>query len=122
MLALRRGFREVVVADEQFDGTNMGSDIHVMLAERFHATVGPIPTQKLGGQQKPWSSEMRAQHVDRIGTRKMHIPSDLVVDRGASSVSGSLILGFPCTPYPRPRNFPENNISNINMLNSTLAI
>jgi hypothetical protein len=47
---------------------------------------------------------------------KRHIPSDLVVDRGAFSVRGSLILGFLCKPYPRPRNFQENNISNINML------
>jgi hypothetical protein len=39
-------------------------------------------------------------------TGEKHIPSDLVVDRGASSVRGSLILGFPCTPYPRPRKFP----------------
>ena len=42
-----------------------------------------------------------------------------MVDRGASSVRGSLILGFPYTPYPRPRNFPENNISSINTLKVT---
>jgi hypothetical protein len=51
-----------------------------------------------------------------LQTAIFHIPSDLVVDRGTSSVRGSLILGFPCTPYPRPRNSSENNISNINML------
>jgi hypothetical protein len=45
-----------------------------------------------------------------------HIPSDLVVDRKASAVRGSLILDFPCIPYSRPRNLPENNISNIDML------
>jgi hypothetical protein len=34
----------------------------------------------------------------------------------ASSIRDSSILGFPCIPHPRPRNFPENHISNINML------
>jgi hypothetical protein len=46
-----------------------------MLAIRFRATVGQKQTQKLGGQQQPWSSEMCAQRVDRIGTRKMAIPA-----------------------------------------------
>src|SRR5678815_3435023 len=46
-----------------------------MLAVRFHATVGQTQTQMLGGQQQPWSSETRAQSVDRIGTRKMAIPA-----------------------------------------------
>jgi hypothetical protein len=34
------------------------------------------------------------------GNEILHILSDLVVDRGAFSVRGSLILGSPCTPYP----------------------
>jgi hypothetical protein len=58
-----------------------------------------------------------AQHRYRLFSDSIgQIPSDLVVDRGASSVGGSLILGFPCTPILRPRHLSEINISNINML------
>jgi hypothetical protein len=58
------------------------------------------------------TAETVVEHAGGI----LHIPSDLVVDRKASAVRGSLILDFPYTPYSWPRNLPENNISNINML------
>ena len=47
---------------------------------------------------------------------KFQLPSDLVVDRGASSVGGSLILGLPCTPSLWSHHLSEINISNINVL------
>jgi hypothetical protein len=56
-------------------GIKHGSATQVMLAIRFHATVGQKQTQKLGGQQQPWLSETRVQSVDRIGTREMTIPA-----------------------------------------------
>jgi hypothetical protein len=33
--------------------------------------------------------------------RRFHIPSDLVVERGASSVRDNVILDFPCILYSR---------------------
>jgi hypothetical protein len=68
-----------------------------------------------GGAGMAWATRSMVGGL-HLTCRKIHIPSDLVVDRGTSSVRGSLILGFPCTPYPRPRHSSENNISNSNIL------
>src|SRR6266446_2851002 len=57
------------------NGFPIGSATQVMLATQFCATVGQKQPRKQGGQQQRWSSEMRAQHVDRTDTRKMVIPA-----------------------------------------------
>jgi hypothetical protein len=70
-LGLHHGIEQFTAEPTSIDG----SATQVMLAVRFHATVGQTQTQTLGGQQQPWSSETRAQRMERIGTRKMAIPA-----------------------------------------------
>jgi insertion element IS1 protein InsB len=69
--------------------------------ERFNNTLRQR-VSRLVRQTLSFSKKL-SNHIGAI--KFFHIPSDLVVDRGASSVRGSLILVFPCTPYPRPRHF-----------------
>jgi hypothetical protein len=45
-----------------------------------------------------------------------HIPSDLVVDRGASTVRGACPRYFPCAPSSQLRNLSENNLNNLSNL------
>jgi hypothetical protein len=45
-----------------------------------------------------------------------HIPSDLVVDRGASTVRGACPRYFPCAPSSQLRNLSENKLNDINSL------
>ena len=45
-----------------------------------------------------------------------HIPSDLVVDRGASTVRGACPRYFPCAPSSQLRNLSENKLNDINIL------
>src|SRR4029453_13602602 len=51
----------------------LGSATQVRLATRFHATVSQKRSRKEGSHQQLWSSEKRALHRDRPGTRKMAV-------------------------------------------------
>jgi len=69
-----------------------GSATQVMLTRGFYAIVGPKQPSKQRGQQEPWSSERRAQHVDHPGTRKMAIPA-----------MGNRIINVKCVAVSLPR-------------------
>ena len=73
--------------------------------------------KKIAEYRDKTASDRRTHHTtaDRY-PGNVHIPSDYVIDRRASSIRGSLILDFPCTPNSQSRTLSENNLHNINKL------